>query len=148
MAAAALVAGTALTAYSQYRASQLEAEAGQQKAFVKRLQAREIMDAAERDAEISLERGRLVKSSQLSAFGRAGVDIEGSPLAQITSTMSTARKEAEAQIRAGKYRAFTSNYEADLQDYLGGETKKAGAIAAAGTILGGVGSYSRAKGNL
>lgn len=147
MAAAAL-AGTALTAYSQYRASQLEAEAGQQKAFVKRLQARESMDAAERDAEITLERGRLVKSSQLSAFGRSGVDVEGSPLAQMTSTMSTARKEAEAQIRAGRYRAFTANYEADLQDYLGGETRKAGTIAAAGSILGGVGNYAKAKGDL
>lgn len=148
MAAALALGGSALSAYGQYRAAQLEAEAGQQKAFLKRLQAREAMAASERDAEITLEKGRLIKSSQLSAYGRSGVDIEGSPLAVMTDTMVTARKEADAQIRAGKYRAFTSNYEASVQDYLSGEKLKAGAINAFGTILGGGFSYAKSSGGI
>jgi len=147
MAAAAL-GGSALSAYAQYSAAQLEAEANEQKAYIKRLQGQESMDAAERDADISIERGRLVQSSQLSAYGRSGVDVEGSPLLKMTETLSTARKEAEAQLRAGKYRKFTSDYEATLQDYMAGETRKAGTIAAAGTLLGGAGNYAKAKGNL
>lgn len=140
--------GTAISAYAQYSAAQAEADANEQKAYVKRLQAAESMAAAERDADIAIEKGKLIRSSQLSSYGRSGVDIEGSPLMQMSATIATARKEAEATLRAGKYRQYTSNYEAQLQDYMAGETRKAGTLTAAGTILGGFGNYSKAKGNL
>jgi len=146
--AAVAAAGTVLSAYSQYSAAQIEADAGDQKAFIKRLQAQESLDAAQRDAEITIERGKLVQSSQLSSYGRSGVDVEGSPLLKMTETLSSARKDAEAQLRAGKYRAFTSNYEADLQGYLSGETRKAGSINTFSTLLTGGGNFAKAKGAL
>lgn len=145
---AVVAAGTVLSAYSQYSAAQIEADAGEQKAFIKRLQAQEALDAAQRDAEITIERGKLVQSSQLSSYGRSGVDIEGSPLLKMTETLSSARKDAEAQLRAGKYRAFTSNYEASLQEYSAGETRKAGTINTFSTLLTGGGNYAKAKGAL
>lgn len=145
---AAAAGGTALSVYGDYMSAELEAQANEQKAYIKKLQAGEIMAAAERDAGLTIEKGKAVKSAQISAFGRSGVDISGSPLLQVSTTMTNARSDAEAQLRAGRYRAFTSNYEADLQSYFAKETRTAGQLKAVSSLLTGGSGMASASGGL
>lgn len=147
-AAAVLVAGAAISAYGAIQKAEDEASAQERQAYVKRLQAGEALKASEREAELTMSRARDVRASQASSFGRSGVDFKGTPLMFMAKTMTKAEDEAHAIREAGKYRAFTSNYEAAGSNIIAGQTRTAGYITALGGALGAAGSYGQAKGNL
>lgn len=152
MAAAPLIvmgAGAAISAYGAIKDGQDKADAYTRQAYLKRLQADEMLQSAQREAGLTLQKGEDIKQAQISGFGRSGVDVSsGSPLAEMAKTTSMARSEADAIIHAGNYRAFTSTYEAADAELLGQNAMQKGYISAIGSTFNAVGDFSRAKGNL
>lgn len=139
-----LALGTGMNMYGNIKKSQLEAEAMEQNAFLKRLQASKLRGSAIREAELTMRRGQKVLGSQLSAFGRSGVDVSsGSALAIMAQTLADARDEAEAIRNAGEYRAWMSEYEAGVSSGRAGSIRRAGLLNALG---GGLEGASRIPG--
>jgi hypothetical protein len=130
--------GTGMNMYGNIKKSQAEAEAMEQTAFLKRLQASQMRDSAAREAHLALRRGERVRQAQLSSIGRSGMDVSsGSALALLAETIADARDEAGAIYSAGEYRAFTSNREAELAASRVSSIRNAGILNAFGGGLEG-----------
>lgn len=139
-----LALGTGMNMYGNIKKAQLEAEAMEQTAFLKRLQASKIRGSSAREAELAMRRGQKVSGAQLSAFGRSGVDVgSGSALALMAQTLADARDEAEAIRNAGEYRAWMSDYEAGLSSGRAGSIRRAGILNA---VAGGLEGAARIPG--
>lgn len=148
MAAAAMIAGSGLSMYAAIQKGEQEAEAYQKQSEMKMLQANESLEAAEREAELTERRADEIESAQISSFGRSGVQMSGSPMAVVAKTYVDAQNESEAIRHAGRYRAFTSQYEAFNARTLAVQSKQAGYMSALSTGLSSAGSFMKAKGAL
>lgn len=140
MAAAALVLGTGIAAYSSMRQGDAQKEAYEMEAAAKRAQGAQVQIAADREVELTQRRMERTQNAQLVAFGRSGVlATSGSPLAQLEDTAANAMDEITAIRNAAKYRKGSLLTEAGLSEFLGGEAQTAGQLNAFSSILQGAG---------
>jgi len=133
-----LAAGTGMNMYGNIKKANAEAEAMEQTAYLKRIQASQMKGAAARESELVKRKGERIQGAQLSAIGRSGIDVSsGSALVQIAQTLADARDEAEAIRQAGSYRAFTTELEARFAEKRASSIRRAGLLNALGGGLEG-----------
>ena len=89
------MAGTAISAWGQYKAGEAEAGAFTNSAEAKRKSARDIVKRSEINSEFARLTGESFKGKQIGAFASSGIDV-GSGLA--LSTLEDTAKKVERQI--------------------------------------------------
>jgi hypothetical protein len=138
-ATAALIIGTAIAAYGQVKSAndQADAERKNQKFFEE--QAKFIQESGERVEGIYRRDVDQFVGNQISAFGRAGVDMSGSALLVIEDTrqreadeIAAIRKETASNVRLARMRGEGAAVNAR-------NIQTSGYLAAGGSILGGAG---------
>jgi hypothetical protein len=138
MSAAALAIGTGLAAYGSIRAGQSKAAAYEMEAKAKVSQAAQVDLAAAREIELTERRYQQTKSAQITAIGRSGVQISGSPLLQLEDSAANAFDEIQSIKQAAAYRKQTLQDEAGMSRFLGNDAEMAGYINGASSILTGI----------
>jgi hypothetical protein len=141
-AAAAIVAGGAVSAYGQYKANKDQAGAERANADAFAIQANDIEKAGQREEDIFTERSEQLVGQQKSALAKAGVDMSGSALLKLAATdaaiqeeLFAIRAEKDANKRLALIRAQNSNNRADKLSDPGRNI-----LQASGTLLGAGGS--------
>jgi len=131
-------AGTAISAWGQYKAGEAEAGAFKGSAIAKRKAAGDLMKKSEINSEFTRLEGKSFKDKQISAFAASGIDV-GSGLA--LSAMEDTAKKIERQILVDEMEAESQRdmllMEADLDWYRAKAAGTAGKLGAFATIAGG-----------
>lgn len=138
MAQAALIIGTGLSVMGSLRSGQQKQEAYEFEARAKQAQAAQVDISAQKDIEILDRRARQFRGAQLSAIGRSGVQVSGSPLLQLEETAANAYDEMQSIRRAAAYRKSTLLTESRFSSILGDQAREASYYDAAGGILSGI----------
>jgi hypothetical protein len=141
MSAAALAIGTGLSAYGSYRSGVDKKNAYEFESNAKMAQAAQVDIAANREIELTQRRYERVRSSQISSFGRSGVQLSGSPLLQLEETAANAMDEIRTIKEASRYRKSTLEIESGLSSALGDQAERAGMLGAGSSILTGAYNY-------
>lgn len=136
----AMLIGTGISAVGSLRAGRQKQEAYEMEARAKKAQAVQVDISAERDIELLTRRYNRTKSAQISAFGRSGVQLSGSPLIQLEETAANAYDDVLAVKTAAAYRKSTLLTEAGFSSVLGSQALDASYFDAAGGILTGIAS--------
>ena len=140
MATAALIGGTAISAYGQYKSSKARATAMRAQADAKRLQAFELLERNEINVQRTREKGELFKAEQITAFAASGVEIsEGTPLSVLEDTSAAISKNIADQKREAEFKAEQLFAGADIDTRLSKDVELAGTIGAVGTVAAGAG---------
>ena len=132
---ALLVGGSLLSAYGAVSAGEARKTAYEAEARAKESQAAQVDLAANRELELTERRYQRVKSAQITAFGRSGVQLKGTPLMILEETAADAYDEMESIRQAAAYRKQTLSTEAGLSRFLGDEAEMAGYISGASSVL-------------
>jgi hypothetical protein len=141
IALVAMGAGTALSAYSQYRQSQAQADAQDFNAEVMRANAQTAQTKAAYEESQYRDKARRVLSMQRLGYAKAGVDIgSGSPLDFYLDQVKQAEKEALAIRYGGDVEATSWLNKASGSEWGADQTRSAGLLTAGSTILKGAGS--------
>ncbi len=144
VAIGAIVAGTALTVYGNYKESQAQEEAARAKAEAKRAQAFEILGRSETNIKrLELEAGEF-RSTQQAAIVRGGLDISAS-LVQVEQFNKGFMDMIADQKREAMFKAEQLLMGADLDLRLASDIASVRNIQAAGTIVGGAGRAANAS---
>lgn len=133
------LAGTALSAGSQYVAGRTRRKAYEYNAKVSEANALASRQKAAREEEI--QRGKLgrIVGTQKAAFGAAGVAMEGTPLSIIADTIYQGEKEAEYIKYGGEMESARYLNEARMNRYYGKMAGRMGTIEAGSTFFTGLG---------
>lgn len=147
-AAPFIMGGAALvSAYGAIKSANMQADALEEQARLKRISAMEAVKQSERDAELTIKRGKDIASGNTSAFGRSGVDLgSGTPLLMIANNLVKSRDEAKNILEQGQFRAGMMDAEAGSNEYIANQTRTAGRISAFGSILSGGGQIAKGLG--
>ena len=147
VAAAAMLAGTALTIYGQRKASKARQSAMNARANALREKASFLKERFKFNKEALYQVGEVLKSAQIGAFAKGGVDISaGSPLmmmeaanSEIEQQLAIEQKELDAQVAS-------LESGADIETSMMGQEKSASRLRTLSTALsGGSQAYSQAK---
>lgn len=150
-AATVAVAGTVLSAYSQYEQGQSQKEWSEYNAAIAERDAAASRQTAEYEATEKRKETQRLLGRQRALYGKAGVTLEGSPLLMMEETASEGEIDALMIEREGKLRSQHYRSEAALSKQKGRAAARAGYWGAGTTLLTGAGSAmsaygSRAKG--
>lgn len=138
MGAAALAIGTGIQAYTSIKGGMDKKAAYAMEAKAKESQAAQVDIAVNHDVDLLERRYAKTRGAQISAFGRSGVQLSGSPLAQMEETAANAYDEINAIKAAGAYRKSTLLTEGQYSNVMGKQAEDAGYWGAAGSVLSGV----------
>ena len=141
MGAEALVAGTLISAIGSVKSAQDQADALEQQAQARFLTAKQAELSAKREAEMAARKGEKIKGAQISAFGRSGVTLEGSPLMMLEETAANISEEISAILASARFKAGTISAEGQLDLVKAGQTRTAGYLQAGGSILTGAARF-------
>lgn len=141
--AAAMAAGTALSVYGQLKAGSDEAKAYAKNAAYYEEQARYNQLVTEREEELFRQDLARIQSATIVGSAKAGLALDGSILSAMADNMVQGEREiADIQLR-GKMEVEASRNQASQARTAGKAAKSNSRIAAAGTLLGGVGSLAK-----
>lgn len=146
----AMAVGGGISAFSGYGSDMAQAEASRKNAAFYRTQAGYAQLATDRQTEIFEHETTDLLARQASAYGRAGVDLSGSPMLLITQTKEQASEQLAAIREKGRqdkevalFRALDADNQAqEIAD--GAFWKAAGSIfSTGGKVLSSVPSGSK-----
>ncbi len=138
--AAPIIAGTALSAYSQYRQGQVAAAAARQNAQLAEINRGQALQAGASAAARVTQQARRVGSSVIARAGAGNVDVgSGSPAAALGAFAGGAGQEAEIVRMNAIRQAWGFTVEAQQQRFKASEATTAGTLGAVGTTIGGFG---------
>jgi hypothetical protein len=137
MSGEALAIGTVLQAYGSIRSGQSKSEAYQLEARAKEAQSAQVDIAANREIDLTRRRYDRIKSAQISAFGRSGVQLSGTPLLMLEESAANAFDEIRTIESAARYRKQTLMTESELSRFMGDDAEVAGMLSGASSILTG-----------
>lgn len=126
-----LVQGLASYAHGQDQAYGYRAEAA-----AKRAQAAQVQIASDREVALIEQRGEKIKNAQSVAIGASGVQLRGSPLAQMEETAANVVSEMRAAQNAARYKKNTILTEGMLSEYNADAAESAGFLGFLGAGLG------------
>lgn len=137
-AAVAAVIGTTIAIVGQQKAARAEASAARENAEQKRIQALELLDRADINANALLLEGELLKGQQKVGFAGKGIDIgAGSALNVIEETNSIIAKQLLLDKREANFKAKQLRSGASADVSLAGDIRSAQRLRTAGTFLSG-----------
>jgi hypothetical protein len=129
------VAGLGVQVVSTYMAADAKAEAAHKEAENKRLQAKEVEVAGEREQDLLRIRGQKAMGQGENAVAQAGIDMSGSSLLAMEDVARQITSESMALDHATKFRASQLRAGANLSDELGDQAHTAGILDATATGL-------------
>ena len=137
-------ASTAYQIYSDRKRAKAEEAAARERGEAKRVQAFELLERFELNAEALRKRGSAFQQEQMAAFAAGGVDVtKGTPLLAMQATklkvdqqLMIERKEAESKANA----LFAG---ADIDTRLAGDIRAAERRGRIGTFLSGAAGVAR-----
>lgn len=135
---AVMIGGQLLQGVGAYAHGQDQAAMYRMEAAAKRAQAAQVQVAADREEAISERRYDKVRNAQLAAIGASGVQLRGSPLAQMEETAANHVSDVLAIRSAAGYRKSTLLTEGMLSDYASSQAESAGFLGFLGAGLGAV----------
>ena len=142
-AAVAVVGGTALQAYGQYKASRARERAARAQAEAKKQQAFEILDRFEVNAGLLRRRGEQVKARQVLATVASGVEIsDTTTLVALEDTNRKISEQIAFERREAEFKAEQLFRGADIDTQLAGDIRKARPFELAGTFLQGARAFA------
>lgn len=136
MAAGLLVAGSILSAYGNYKASEAAAEGLLDEANLLGLSAKHVLTLNDMNTQATIQARDELQGAAETQFAASGFATEPGAIADIASR---AAKEIELNTLEAKYEATKMRAQASAKRKAAAATKKAGKIAAVGSILGGAG---------
>lgn len=153
-----MAVGGGISAYAAYQSDMEQADAARQNAAYYEKQAEYSQEATDREMDIFSGEVEDLLSRQVSAYGRSGVDLSGSPLLLIGQTKEKAREQLAAIEEKGRQtrelafmRANTSWQEADDLErgaplrFFGGLLSTGGSLATRAAPKTGNQSFSSAE---
>lgn len=132
--------GSGIQAYSSIEQGLEKRRAYEIQAEGKRAQSAQVELSAARELELTLQRRIETQGSQISAFGRGGVTISGSPLMMLERTAGKAYSEMLAIRQAADFRQKTLDVEGTEDLRAAGNAETAGYMGAFGSVLTNVGN--------
>lgn len=143
-AAGVSVIGAVTSTFGTIDAANNEADMMNQKAYLGRMQAKEVLDREQINDQNMLDSTIRTRAEFGSAYAATG--FQGG----IGSKLEIQR-QAEQQIalndREANFQALMLSKGADMQDLMAGQTRDAGTLKAFGTLLGGAGSAMSSSAN-
>lgn len=133
-----MIGGQLVQGLGAYQAGQDQAYGFRMSAAAKRAQAAQVQVAADREEALSERRYDKVRNAQLTAIGASGVQLRGSPLAQMEETAANHVSDVLAIRNAASYRKSTLLTEGMLDEYQAGAAENAGFLGFLGAGLGAV----------
>ena len=145
VAIAAAVIGTAVQISAQKKAAKSQARAARENANAKRLQALDLLDRQEINAQALRAEGELLKGKQKVGFGGKGIDIgTESALNVIEETNSIVARQLLIDRREAEFKAAQLRSGAAIDVRLAGDIRSASRLQTAGTFLSGAGAVASA----
>lgn len=142
MGAEALIIGTGISAIGSLKAASDQASALEVQARSRLIAARQAEAAGLREAEVLERKGKRIMGAQVSAFGRSGVTLEGSPLLMLEETAANISEEISARLASARFRASTLRAEGEMDFERAGQVRTSGFLQAGATIISGFGRRS------
>ena len=150
VAAAAALAGTAISAVGAIQQGKAAKKAAEYNAAVQRNQAIAARQKAEFDADRARAQAAALRSKQRTAFAKGGVALEGTPLLVLEQTAEAQELDAQAILYGGEVSATGYEAQAGLSEIEGAAAQQAGVFGAGATLLTGAGGtaleYQKATG--
>jgi len=153
-AAAALIIGTGMKAYSEYDQGKDEKELAKQRAAAKAADAAAVKAESREEARTKREEGREFRGRQIAAYAKSGVlPSTASPLLAMVDTADEFETEAGYIQETGRRKASRLNQQAVWERRAGRNAYRAGLWGAGSTALTGAGriglySYNKKKKNI
>jgi hypothetical protein len=132
------IAGTAVQMSAQRKQAQAQAAAARTKADLKRMQALEVLDRFELNAEALRREGKEFAAEQFSRGSSSGSG-EGSLLSMLEDTNRKIQRQFRIEERESEYKAAQLRAGADLDTRLAGDIESAGRAQRTATFLQGAG---------
>lgn len=140
------VAGSAISAYQQYRAGDIEKKVSDQGAGLLEADASRAIESGNEDARMIRRNGFRLMSSQQAGFAASGVRLEGSPLAVMQETRNESELDALKAEYGGQLQAGRLRQEAAQRRFAGKQAYQGGLFGAGSTLLtGGLGAFGQYK---
>lgn len=133
MSGAALVVGQGIQAFASMKQGADKRRAYLADAENKRAQAAQVDIAANREIDLAQRRADKVKSAQITAFGRSGVQLSGSALFMLEESAANAISEINSIRDAADYKKKSILTEADYAEILGEQAFTSGFLGALGS---------------
>lgn len=142
------VVGTGVSIYGQIKSANDKADAAWKEAANKRVQAKQVLQAGQREQDLLQIRGQRALGDTAQAYAASGVEMSGTPLLQMEDIAQQVTSESIALEHSTKFRADQLNAGADLEQEQSRDIRDAGLLGAIGTGLQGAGrGYSLADPN-
>jgi len=139
VAAGIALVGTGLQIYGQREASKATERANLEIAESKRLQAFELLDRFETNADALRTRGKRFQDIQASQYAKGGVDIgQGSPLVAQAETLSLVDRQISLERKEAQSKADALMRGADIDTRLAGDVAATRDLQTAGLFMGGL----------
>jgi len=136
LAAALMVAGTALQVWGQQNAARARAAEAERQGELDELQAQETLERAKFNEAALLRQEAMLQGEQLTGYAKAGIDVgSGSPILVMAQSIMQSRREIYLQQREAQFRAMMIREGAASNLRLAGEERQAANISSMGTIL-------------
>ncbi len=132
-----LAGGTLLQSANQIQAGRQAADVAGVNAGALMDQAGEIQEASQLTQTRLSERRRKILGKQIAAYGKAGVELSGSPLQHMIDTAEEIEKDIIISGYEGAKQVRKAAHKAKLLKWRGEERKKASYIRAGTTLLSG-----------
>lgn len=136
----AMAAGSAIGATGGMMADKAQADAEEKNAEYYRKQAGYSSSATDREVDIFKHEVDDLLGRQMTAFGKAGIDMSGSPLLLIGQTQDRAKSEIEAIREKGRQNVELTLLRAQSAEDTAHGIRKAAPLKLAGGLLGGAGA--------
>jgi hypothetical protein len=140
IAAGAIIAGTAIKVYGDYKANKAQSEAEKANSMFYMEQADFAKVATERELSIYQEQAAEFLGQQTSAIAKGGVALTGSPLLAMADTKYRAAREEEAIRIDGAAKVREASLKAGLSAKQANAISSSTGLQAASTSLTGLGS--------
>lgn len=133
-----MIGGQLVQGVASYQQGQDQAYGYRMEAASKRAQAAQVQIAADREIALQERRFDKVKNAQAAAIGASGVQLQGSPLAQMEEAAANHVSEVLSISNAAKYRKSTLLTEGIMSEYHAQAAEDAGFLGFMGAGLGAV----------
>lgn len=133
------MAGTALNAYGQIEAGQMQAKVASRNAEFAEANAHQVDLATDDRIDQLARKTSITLGKQKAGYAKAGVRLEGSPLEVLAETVNLADKDAFRIAQEGKFQGDSLRYQAAEERQKATYAKRASFIGAGSTLLSGFG---------
>ena len=138
------IAGTALNAYGQIQAGQMQAKVASQNAEMAEANAHQVDLATDDKIDQIARHTSITLGKQRAGYAKSGVKLEGSPLEVLTETVNLGERDMFRVAKEGEFAGDSLRFSAAQERQKATYVKRASFIGAGSTLLSGFGQTALA----